>query len=551
MKYADLKKQTENMIDDLKAVCRDKGLGNDGNEFLIITQVFLYKFINDKFAYEIKQLDPKLQESDNWEKTIEEEYSEEEYELLLNRLGGKTAKLQKYHYISHLFNRQNNHDIAKLFDNVLSDIGDINKGIFSIKTGTGEYIRIFEPMTQYISDSSKRNDFCRAILNKLIGKDEEGEDVSFKHLFDFEDFFIKKYDFFSTIFEYLIKEYNNDGGGKYAEYYTPHAVAKIMSKILVPYETKNVKCYDPAAGTGTLLISLAHAIGENRCTIYAQDISQKTSRLLRLNLILNSLTHSIQNIIQDNTILNPYYGDKKFDYIVSNPPFRLDFSDWRNKLENSEDSHQRFFAGIPPIPKKDKTKMAIYTLFIQHIIHTLSPTGKAAIVVPTGFITAQRIELKIRKYLVDNRMLSGVVSMPSNIFATTSTNVSILFLDKGNTDGNIVLMDASALGEKIKDGKSQKTVLTNEEEQKIIDTYNNKEAVDDLSVVVSYEDIEEKNYSFSAGQYFDVKIEYTDITKEEFELKMNQYESNLKNLFKESNKLETKIIENISDVRWN
>jgi type I restriction enzyme M protein len=152
--------------------------------------------------------------------------------------------------------------------------------------------------------------------------------------------------------------------------------------------------------------------------------------------------------------------------------------------------------------------MAIYLLFIQHIIHSLEPNGRAAIVVPTGFITAQSgIEKSIREHLVTNKMLGGVVSMPSNIFATTGTNVSILFIDASN-DGDVILIDASNLGEKIKEGKNQKTVLRPDEEQQIIETFNAKKAVEDFSVVVSYDEIDAKNYSFSAGQYFDVKVEH-------------------------------------------
>ncbi len=209
----------------------------------------------------------------------------------------------------------------------------------------------------------------------------------------------------------------------------------------------------------------------------SQDISQKSSSMLRLNLILNNLVHSIQNIIQGNTMLAPYHksGDKlmTFDYIVSNPPFKLDFSDYHADLDTKQ-NHNRFFAGIPKVTPKSPDKMAIYLLFIQHIIFSLSPKGKAAIVVPTGFITAQSgIERKIREKLVEKKMLRGVVSMPSNIFATTGTNVSVLFLDKGNSKGDIVLMDASKLGTTVKDGKNQKTLLSAEEEELIITTFNN------------------------------------------------------------------------------
>jgi len=317
---------------------------------------------------------------------------------------------------------------------------------------------------------------------------------------------------------------------------------------------KNVTCYDPAAGSGTLLMSLAHAIGEDRCTIYSQDISQKSTSLLRLNLILNNLVHSIQNIIQGNTLLAPFHkaGNRlmTFDYIASNPPFKLDFSDFRDDLD-SKQNLQRFFAGIPKIMDKSKDKMAIYLLFIQHIIFSLSPQGKAAIVVPTGFLTAQSgIEKKIREKVVQERMLRGVVSMPSNIFATTGTNVSVLFLDKTNTSGDIVLMDASKLGTTVKEGKNQKTLLSTEEEELIINTFIKHEIIEDFTIIVSYEQIKEKNYTFSAGQYFDVKIEYTDITPEEFIAKMNRFKRNLGTLFAKSKEFESEIEEYLDGLSY-
>jgi len=175
-------------------------------------------------------------------------------------------------------------------------------------------------------------------------------------------------------------------------------------------------------------------------------------------------------------------------------------------------------------------------------MYSLKEKGKAAVVVPTGFITAQSgIEKKIRQKLVDERMLRGVVSMPSNIFATTGTNVSVLFIDKANTKGDIVLMDASKLGTTVKEGKNQKTLLSPEEEQQIIKTFNKHEAKEDFTVVVSYDQIKEKNYSFSAGQYFDVKIEYVDISPKEFKEKMDGYKNNLEKYFTESKILEKEI----------
>lgn len=147
-------------------------------------------------------------------------------------------------------------------------------------------------------------------------------------------------------------------------------------------------------------------------------------------------------------------------------------------------------------------------------------------------------------------MLAGVVSMPSNIFATTGTNVSILFIDGSNKD-SVVLIDASNLGEKVKDGKNQKTVLTPEEEKQIIDVFNNKWTEDDFSVVVSYDDIVAKNYSLSAGQYFDVKIECVDITPEQFAEKMKGFTSNLNSLFNQSHELEKSIFSQLKSLELN
>ena len=536
--------QTRTLIDDLKAICANYGLGNDGNEFKIITQAFLYKFLNDQFASAVKKTDPHIAKTNKWEEVLTA-MDREQYEMLLLSLPAGVAHLKPVHFIGYLFNNQNQKDFAKTFDDTLIDIASSNTDVFSIKTEGEAKVVLFDRVSNFIADESKKDDFCRAIINKLVA-------------FSFEHVFSKGFDFYATIFEYLIKDYNSNSGGKYAEYYTPHAVARIMAAVLVPVEQRgkvnNVSCYDPSAGSGTLLMNIAHAIGEARCSIYTQDISQKSSNLLRLNLILNHLVHSIPNVIQGNTILHPYHkeGDhlKHFDYIVSNPPFKLDFSDYRNDLDTKANK-DRFFAGIPKIKAKDKDKMEIYQLFLQHIITSLKPTGKAAVVVPTGFITAQSgIDKKIREHLVNNKMLAGVVSMPSNIFATTGTNVSIIFIDATNKD-KVVLIDASSLGKKVKDGKNQKTVLTPAEEQQITEAFNQKQAHEDFSLMVSYEEIINKNYSLSAGQYFDVKIEYVDITPEEFAAKMQGYTQNLEKLFKESHTLEEEIKKQLAGLKYN
>jgi type I restriction enzyme M protein len=530
----DFERQTKELIDSLKGICANAGLGNDGNEFKIITQVFLYKFINDKFAYEAKKINSSIANAKNWEEALAK-LSQAEYNKILMSLDADTAELKPEHFITSLWHRQDEGDFAKTFDDTLRDIALLNVDIFSVQTEGGSKIKLFDDVSQFVTDESDRDAFCKAIINQLIK-------------FSFEGVFNQKYDFYATIFEYIIKDYNNDSGGTYAEYYTPHAVAKIMASILVPDLEKgkvhDVKCYDPSAGSGTLLMSIAHAIGEDSCTIYSQDISQKSSNLLRLNLILNNLVHSIPNIIKGNTILHPYHKDgaelKKFDYIVSNPPFKVDFSDYRDDLD-TKDNNDRFFAGIPKTKKKDKDKMEIYLLFIQHIMFSLSDKGKAAIVLPTGFITAQRgIEFAIREELINKKMLSGVITMPSNIFASTNTSVSILFLSKEKND-KIVLIDGSSLGYTDKDGKRERTFLTPFEEQSVIDAFTNKQSVEDFAVVVTPEEVKDKSFSFSPSQYFEIKIDYEHMGIEDFEIQKQTTLKELATLFSDSTVLDEAI----------
>lgn len=549
-----IKEKTIALIDSLKSTCQTYGMGNDGNEYKIITQVFLYKFLNDKFGYEVKKLSSRLANAEKWE----EEYtamSEDEREDLLDSLSADIPKLYPEHLISTLWNQQTKGDFELIFDSTMVDIADKNAAIFSTQTTQNTKIPLFEKLTDFVTDSSQRAPFARALVDKLAK-------------FSFEEAFVERYDFFADIFEYLIKDYNTSGGGKYAEYYTPHAIATIMARLLVGNnaDLHNVECYDPSAGTGTLLMALAHQIGEDRCTIFSQDISQRSNKMLKLNLILNNLVSSLDHAIQGDTLVSPYHKSnngqelRQFDFVVSNPPFKMDFSDTREKLAAMP---VRFWAGVPKVPNKDKDKMAIYTCFIQHVVNSLKKTGKGAIVVPTGFITAKSgVEKSVLQKLVEEHIVYGCISMPSNVFATTGTNVSVLFFDNSrrietpkenderHKQDSVILIDASKLGEEYKDGNNQRRRLRPEEIDLIVDTFAKKEAVDDFSVYVAYEEIIAKKYALAAGQYFDVKIEYVDMTTEEFNEKMAGYQAELVKLFDEGDKLQKEIIEQLKKVKY-
>lgn len=534
-------------VDELKATCANYGMGNDGNEYKIITQVFLYKFLNDKFGYELKnarsEIAKKIKEADKWEVAYAA-LPDNERMLLQSSLSADVPVLEPYHLISNLWNQQSKGDFDTIFDNTMTDIAEKNADIFSTQTTDNTKIPLFETLTNFVTDTAHRADFARALVDKLVN-------------FSFEDAFERHYDFFASIFEYLIKDYNTAGGGKYAEYYTPHAIATIMARLLVGDDTNlhSQECYDPSAGTGTLLMALSHQIGEDRCTIFSQDISQRSNKMLKLNLLLNGLVSSLDYAIQGDTLVSPYHKSdggqslRQFDFVVSNPPFKMDFSGTREKIAAQP---ARFWAGVPKIPAKKKESMAIYTCFIQHVINSLKDSGKGAIVIPTGFITAKSgIEKKILTRIVDEHWVYGCVSMPSNVFANTGTNVSVLFFDKSASAQKVVLIDASKLGEEYKEGNNQKKRLRDFEIGQIVTTFRERKPVDDFSVCVSYDDIKEKGYSLSAGQYFDIKIDYVDITEEEFNTRMASFRQTLTEQFAESHRLEEEIMRQLDSLKFN
>lgn len=536
------------LIDSLKSTTNSFGLAGTGSEYRIVTEMFLYKFFNDKFGYEAKrdeEYGKRLRNAEKWDAEYDT-FTDEEVEDLFSYLPASVPRLRPEHTLSHLYNASSQGDFSTLLDQTLVDIANLNARNFSVTTSGKSKVNIFNTITNYVTDTQKRDEFARSLMRNVAS-------------FNFEDVFDEKYDFFSRIFEHLLKGFNNAGGGKYAEYYTPRAIAQVMARLLVgdDAELRGVTCYDPSAGTGTLLMALAHQIGEERCTIYSQDISEKSSEMLRLNLILNNFASSLQNVVQGNTLTEPSHKEdngtlKKFDFIVSNPPFKLDFPEYRETLATDS---IRFWAGVPNAVKKvdpTKPKMAIYTCFIQHVLNSLKPNGKGAIVIPTGFITAKSgVEKRILQRIVDEHWVYGVVSMPSNVFATTGTNVSVLFFDKSAKTDKVILIDASKLGEEYKEGNNKKSRLRDFEVEQIVHTFRNCETVDDFSVAVTYDEIKEKGYSLSAGQYFDIKIDYVDITEEEFNQRMNNFKSTLKAQFAESHRLEEEILKQLESITFN
>jgi type I restriction enzyme M protein len=510
--------QVKKMIDDLKAMSANLGLANTGDEYKIISELFTYKFLNDKLLYEYNK----------------REDQEETFEDFVDFAPINIAKMNKEHLVDNLYQQQNEDNFNQILDQTFIEVNELNKDIYTVETVSGQKKNLFEPLSTYIRDTNKELELARRAINIMA-----------EHKFTniYEDGF----DYFSSVFEYLIKDYNKDSG-KYAEYFTPVSVADIIADVLYnDTAVRNVSIYDPASGSGTLLLSLANKIGTDNCTIYSQDISQKSTQFLRINLILNKLVHSLPNVVEGDTLvrpdhLNPQNTEQimKFDFIVSNPPFKTDFS---NSIEALKaDKFDRFFAGLPNIPKVKKDSMAIYETFMQHILASLTENGKAAVVVPTGFVSASTgIPKKIRKELVDNNWLSGVIHMPSNIFANTGTSVSIIFINKGKNDEEVMLVDGSDLGVKKKLDEGQRTILSEEERKSLIETFKGKLNKPEFSKCVENKVIKEKDYLISAGQYIEIKSEILDFDVDE---RLKELQSEILDRFEQQEKL-TKDIRNV------
>ena len=293
----------KSMIDSLKAMSTDLGLANTGDEYKIISELFTYKFLNDKLVYDFENREDK----------------DEDFEEFVYFVDANTAKMKEEHLIDKLYQKQNEPNFHIIFDKALVEISEMNKDIYSIETSSGVRKPLFEPLSVYLRDEDKELELAKRAINILAD-----DKYKFKGIYD------GGFDYFSSVFEYLIKDYNKDSG-KYAEYFTPLFAGNIMADIL--YDDKpveSVTVYDPSAGSGTLALAMANKIGVNNCTIYTQDISQKSTQFLRINLILNKLAHSLHNVVEGNTLTNPQHLDgdklKTFDFIVSNPPFNTDFS---------------------------------------------------------------------------------------------------------------------------------------------------------------------------------------------------------------------------------
>lgn len=315
---------------------------------------------------------------------------------------------------------------------------------------------------------------------------------------DFGNFEDNQIDLFGDAYEYLISNYAANAGKSGGEFFTPQSVSKLIAKLATHGLTTINKIYDPAAGSGSLLLQAKkqfdnHVIQEG---FFGQEINHTTYNLARMNMFLHNVNYDKFNIALGNTLTAPQFGDEKpFDVIVSNPPYSIN---WIGSDDPTLINDDRFApAGV--LAPKSKADFA----FVLHCLSYLSGRGRAAIVCFPGIFYRGGAEQKIRKYLVDNNFVETVISLAPNLFYGTSIAVNILVLSKHKTDTKIQFIDAS--GEEFYKKETNNNVLSQEHIDAIMQLFDSKEEKEYVSQNVDNEKIAEGNYDLSVSSYVEKK----------------------------------------------
>src|SRR5690554_1565525 len=312
---------------------------------------------------------------------------------------------------------------------------------------------------------------------------------------NFED---NQIDLFGDAYEFLISNYAANAGKSGGEFFTPQHVSKLIAQLAMHGQTSVNKIYDPAAGSGSLLLQAKkhfdnHIIEDG---FFGQEINHTTYNLARMNMFLHNVNYDKFNIVLGDTLLNPQLGDAKpFDAIVSNPPYSIK---WIGSDDPTLINDDRFApAGV--LAPKSKADFA----FVLHALSYLSSKGRAAIVCFPGIFYRGGAEQKIRKYLVDNNFVETVISVAPNLFFGTSIAVNILVLSKSKTDNTTQFIDAS--GEGFFKKATNTNVLTDKHVDKIMKLFDRKEDVDHIAVSVGNDKIAENDYNLSVTSYVEAE----------------------------------------------
>ena len=345
---------------------------------------------------------------------------------------------------------------------------------------------------------------------------------------DYED---NNIDLFGDAYEFLMTMYASSAGKSGGEFFTPQEVGELLARIVIMDKTSVNKVYDPACGSGGLLLKFAKILGKEnvREGFFGQEINLTTYNLARINMFLHNINYNNFSIERGDTLIHPaHWNDEPFDAIVSNPPYSIKWAGKSNPLLINDER----FAPAGVLAPESKADLA----FTMHMLSWLSPKGTAAIVEFPGVLYRGGAEQKIRQYMIDNNFVNTVIQLPSDLFFGTSIATCILVLKKNKSDNNILFVDASS--ECVRN--TNKNKLSEENINNIISLLKDRKSVENKSYLATYEEIKDNDYNISVNSYLranteDNKIDIDEVNRKLAEIvpRQQQIREELEEIIKE------------------
>ena len=460
--------------------------GWDFKQYVLGT--LFYRFISENFAKHFEQGDDSINYAEFPDDAIPEE-------LKIDAIKTKGYFIYPSQLFCNIAKAANNNE------NLNTDLANIFSAIENSANGYPSELDIkglfadFDTTSNRLGNTVKdKNTTLAAVIKGVEG-------------LNFGEFTDNQIDLFGDAYEFLISNYAANAGKSGGEFFTPQSVSKLIAQLAIHNQTSINKIYDPAAGSGSLLLQAKKQFDDHIIEdgFYGQEINHTTYNLARMNMFLHNINYDKFQMALGNTLLEPHFADEKpFDAIVSNPPYSVK---WIGSDDPTLINDDRFApAGV--LAPKSKADFA----FVLHALSYLSPKGRAAIVCFPGIFYRGGAEQKIRKYLVDNNFVETVIALAPNLFFGTSIAVNILVLSKHKTDNTIQFIDAS--GEDFYKKETNNNILNNEHIEKIMTMFDNKEEIAHVATSVPYDEIVENEYNLSVSSYVEAKDnrEVIDIT---------------------------------------
>lgn len=478
-------KQQAELHSQLWAIANDLRGNMDASEFKnYILGLIFYRYLSDNL---VKRVSKELEED---EMSYEEAWKIEEMrndliEILTDEEAELGYVIEPEHLWSTLIDKINKgqFDISMLHK-AINALSDSTMG----KNSQEDFENLFEDMDLSSSKLGKGEADRTKLISKVMLKIN---DINF-HYDEAE------IDVLGDAYEYLIGQFAASAGKKAGEFYTPQAVSKLLAKLVTVGKSQLRNVYDPTCGSGSLLLRVAKET--NVVKFYGQEMVGTTYNLARMNMLLHRVPFNRFNIYNDDTLEHPSINhmELKFDAIVANPPYSANWSADPKFLDDER------FSAYGKLAPKSKADYA----FIQHMIYLLDDAGTMAVVLPHGVLFRGAAEEVIRKYLIkDKNYLDAVIGLPSNLFFGTSIPTCILVFKKCKEHDNIMFIDAS---KEYESGKNQNR-LTDENIQKILETYVARQDVEKYAHCASLTEIEENDYNLNIPRYVDTFEEEEEI----------------------------------------